>query len=336
MGINTNSHMQIAVVGLGLMGSSIVVSLLASGHQVVALAPLPGEKEIAIKHIVGLLRHADDSNLLTKGLAASVQALKVTDDYQDIAPCKFVQECVIEDKDIKKIVYQKIADHVSEDTVIASNTSAIPISELQQFVPMPSRFVGVHWAEPAYMTRFLEVTCGERTDMAVAEHVVQLGKNWGKEPTLLKKDIRGFITNRLMYAVYREALTLAERGDTTLEDADKIFRYDVGSWITLMGIFRRLDFVGFADYIPSFASLLKQLSNRSDVPLVMERMVAENARGIHNCKGLYPYSEQEAKAWEEAFAHFNKDIYELATQYGEQRLLEAIPYDVEEDKLSKI
>src|SRR5690606_27161937 len=146
-------------------------------------------------------------------------------------------------------------------------------------------------------------------DMAVAEQVVQLGKKWGKEPTLLKKDIRGVITNRLMYAVYREASTLEERGETTLEDDDKVFRYDIGSWITLMGIFRRLDFVGFADYIPSFASLLKQLSNRSDVPLVMERMVAENARGIHNCKGLYPYSEQEAKAWEEAFAHFNKDIY---------------------------
>src|SRR5690606_13432069 len=319
MGINTNSHMQIAVVGLGLMGSRIVVSLLASGHQVVALAPLPGEREIAIKHIVGLLRHADDSNLLTKGLAASVQALKVTDDYQDIAPCKFVQECVIEDKDIKKIVYQRIADHVSEDTVIASNTSAIPISELQQLVPMPSRFIGVHWAEPAYMTRFLEVTCGERTDMAVAEHVVQLGKNWGKEPTLLKKDIRGFITNRLMYAVYREALTLAERGDTTLEDADKIFRYDVGSWITLMGIFRYLDFMGGTDYINTYEKLIAKLSNRSDVPAIMEKMVSQNAKGTHNCNGLYSYTEEEAQAWNEAFARFNKDIYELASKY--RRLL---------------
>jgi len=328
--------MQVAVVGLGLMGSSIVVSLLAAGHQVVALAPLPGEKETAIRHIVDLLRHADNSNLLAKGLAASVQALKVTEDYRDIASCRFVQECVIEDKEIKKIVYQKIADQVAKDTVIASNTSAIPISELQHFVPVPSRFIGVHWAEPAYMTRFLEVTCGAQTDMSVAEYVIQLGKNWGKEPTLLKKDIRGFITNRLMYAVYREALSLVEQGGTTLEDADKIFRYDVGSWITLMGIFRRMDFVGFDDYIDSFERILKQLSNRSDVPELMERMVAQVARGIHNCKGLYPYTEQQAKAWEEAFAHFNKDIYELASQYGEQQLIEAIPYDIEEDKLSRI
>src|SRR5690606_23205392 len=142
-------------------------------------------------------------------------------------------------------------------------------------------------------------------------------------------------TNRLMYAVYREALTLVENGHTTLVDADKVFRYDVGSWVTLMGIFRRMDFMGFGDYIPSFERLLKELSNRSDVPQQMSRMVAEDARGVHNRRGLYPYSEEQAKAWEEAFARFNKDIYELASKYSEQQLIEAIPYH-EEDKLSKI
>ncbi len=327
--------MSVAVVGLGLMGSSIVVSLLASGHRVVALAPIPGEKETALTHIVDLLRHAEASGLLVKGLAYYVERLRVTEDYNAIAACHFVQECVIEDKEIKKIVYQKIAAHVSQQTIIASNTSAIPISELQDFVPVPSRFVGVHWAEPAYMTRFMEVTCGTATDPAVAEEVVCMGKSWGKEPTLLRKDIRGFITNRLMYAVYREALTLAENGDTTLADADKVFRYDMGSWVTLMGIFRRLDFMGFEDYIDSFEQLLKKLSNRTDVPPRMTRMVAEDAKGIHNRRGLYTYNEEQAKAWEEAFARFNKDIYELASKYSEQQLIEAISYN-EEDKLSKI
>ncbi|HMR19642.1 MAG TPA: 3-hydroxyacyl-CoA dehydrogenase family protein [Sphingobacterium sp.] len=324
MKIDRSTNVQVAVVGLGLMGSSIVVSLLASGHQVVALAPIPGEKTAAVKHIISLLRHADSCGLLPKGLAYYVERLRVTEDYGDIAVCQFVQECIIEDKEIKRTVYQKIAAHVSRDTVIASNTSAIPISDLQEFVPHPSRFIGVHWAEPAYMTRFLEVTCGVQTDMGIADRVMGLGKDWGKEPTLLKKDIRGFITNRLMYAVYREALTLVENGETTLEDADKIFRYDVGSWITLMGIFRRMDFVGFKDYIDSFEHIVKKLSNRSDLPQLMEPMVTERARGIHNCKGLYMYDEAEAKAWNEAFARFNMDIYALASKYREQQLTEVI------------
>src|SRR5690606_23200026 len=128
-------------------------------------------------------------------------------------------------------VYERIAASIRRDAIIATNTSAIPISELQQFVPHPERFLGIHWAEPAYMTRFLEVTCGQETDLRVAEYVVSLGYTWGKEPTLLKKDIRGFITNRLMYAVYREALSLVEDGAITLEDADKAFRYDAGAWV---------------------------------------------------------------------------------------------------------
>src|SRR5690606_23940731 len=155
-----------------------------------------------------------------------------------------------------------------------------------------------HWAEPAYMTRFMEVTCGTATDLGIAEQVVHLGKSWGKEPTLLRKDIRGFITNRLMYAVYREALTLVENGDTTFVDADKVFRYVVGSWVTLMGVFRRMDFMGFGDYIPSFERLLKELSNRSDVPQQMSRMVAEHGKGVHDRRGRYTYNEEKARARE--------------------------------------
>lgn len=324
MKIDSNTNVQVAVVGLGLMGSSIVVSLLASGHRIIALAPIPGEKEVAISRIVSLLKHADSCGLLHKGLEYYVQRLRVTERYEELAHCDYVQECVVEDKAIKEQVYHKIAGHVHPDAIIASNTSAIPISELQVLVPNPRRFVGVHWAEPAYMTRFLEITCGEQTDLSMAEYVLHLGQSWGKEPTLLKKDIRGFITNRLMYAVYREALTLIEDGEATFEDADKVFRYDVGSWITLMGIFRRLDFIGFDDYILAYEKLIKKLSNRSDVPQIMEKMVAQNAKGTHNCQGLYSYSEEEAKAWNEAFAQFNKDIYELASKYRELLLIEVV------------
>lgn len=324
MKIDSNTSIQTAVVGLGLMGSSIVVSLLASGHRIIALAPIAGEKEVATTRIVSLLKHADSCGLLHKGLEYYVQRLRVTESYEEIARCDYVQECVVEDKAIKEQVYRNIARHIRPDAIIASNTSAIPISELQELVPHPRRFVGVHWAEPAYMTRFLEITCGKQTDLAMAEFVLSLGVSWGKEPTLLKKDIRGFITNRLMYAVYREALTLVERGEATFQDADKVFRYDVGSWITLMGIFRRLDFMGFADYIHTYEKLIQQLSNRSDVPEIMQMMVDQNAKGTHNCNGLYSYTEEEAQAWNEAFAQFNKDIYELASKYRELLLTEVV------------
>lgn len=316
-GLNTGLS-TIGVVGLGLMGSSIVVSLLASGHKVVALAPLKGEKEGAAKHITDLLKHADAANLLKVELDHSVQNLLISETYDSLSNCAIVMECVIEDKVIKGEVYNKIADVVKPDTVIASNTSAIPISELQLLVPQPERFLGIHWAEPAYMTRFLEVTCGEQTDIGLAENIVELGKGWGKEPTLLKKDIRGFITNRLMYAVYREALALIEAGHTSILDADKAFRYDAGSWMTLMGLFRRMDFMGLdPDCEQSFKRLFTCLSNSNDVPALMQLMVDKKGRGIHNLVGLYDYTATEADNWEKAFAEFNLEIFNLAARYPE-------------------
>ncbi|PPL02796.1 3-hydroxyacyl-CoA dehydrogenase family protein [Parapedobacter indicus] len=312
--------MQVGVVGLGLMGSSIVVSLLASGYPVTALAPIPGEKEKAAMHIADLLRHADSAGVLPRGIPTCIDALRLVEDFEQLADCRIVLECVVEDQEIKSKVYQQITASVDEDAIIASNTSAIPISELQRLVPRPERFLGIHWAEPAYMTRFLEVTCGTDTDLSVAEYVVSLGFTWGKEPTLLKKDIRGFITNRLMYAVYREALSLVEAGHTTLTDADKVFRYDAGAWITLMGIFRRMDFMGLEDSLNTLRQLFGQLDNREDVPAVMQQLVTSGAKGIHNRSGLYAYTEAHAKKWETAFSRFNRDIYELASRYNERNL----------------
>jgi len=314
--------MPVGVVGLGLMGSSIVVALLAAGHRVVALAPIAGEKEKASRHITDLLRHADASAMLSEGIAACVSRLQLVEDYRLLADCRVVMECVIEDKQIKETVYQQIADVVSTVTIIASNTSAIPISELQALVPHPERFLGVHWAEPAYITRFLEITCGNDTDPAVGQFMLSLGEAWGKEPTLLLKDVRGFITNRLMYAVYREALTLVEQGHVTLADADKAFRYDAGSWVTMMGIFERITLEGGANYLNALTRILPQLSNRTDVPEIMQQMVEQGAKGIHNLNGLYPYTEVSAKRWEVAFAQFNRDIYELAARYNAEAVAE--------------
>lgn len=315
MRINGVNSTRIGVVGLGLMGSSIVVSLLAAGHQVIALAPIPGEKDKASRHIADLLRHADASGVLRRGISSCIDALWLVEDYAKLTTCELVVECVIEDRKIKEKVYHQIAEAVGSKAVIASNTSAIPISELQALVPSPERFLGIHWAEPAYMTKFLEVTCGRQTDLALAEYVMSLGVAWGKEPTLLKKDIRGFITNRLMYAVYRESLTLIENGYISMEDADKVLRYDAGSWVTFMGIFERMCLLGLEDHIKAFEAIFSKLSNREDVPAIMQEIVNAGSRGIHNLKGLYLYNEESAKAWETAFAQFNKDIYDLGSKY---------------------
>lgn len=320
MSRSTNPEaIEVGVVGLGLMGSSIVVSLLMAGHKVKAVAPVPADMEQAQERIFGHLDDCREAGLLEEPSLLYEKKLWITEAYGALVNCGLVFECVMEDLRIKASVYKKITAVVPRDVVIASNTSAIAITTLQGLVPYPERFLGIHWAEPAYATRFMEITCGEKTCMGHAEWVLELAHRWGKEPTLLRKDIRGFITNRLMYAVYREVMHLVESGRVSMEDADKAFRYDAGSWMTFMGIFRRMDYTGLKDWGLMLKNIMPTLSNESRVPPVMQRMVDTKARGTQNLKGLYPYSSEEAKEWEEAFAVFNKEIFRLAALYPSSR-----------------
>lgn len=312
----STAEITVGVVGIGLMGSSIIASLLLSGHPVIAIAPLPQDMDGAFERITSQLQHSGCTGLLTEPVADYLNRLVISEDFSSLHDCQLVLECIIESHKIKQEIYLKITKTVTEACVIASNTSAIPISYLQQYVPRPERFLGIHWSEPAYMTRFLEVICGEQTSLSCAEWVCRLAlQYWRKEPTLLRRDVPGFITNRLMYAVYREGLALSEKGEATIEDVDKAFRYDAGSWMTLMGIFRRLDYLGLKDNTAILKKLFPLLSNNETVPAVMQKIVAENGRGIHNGKGLFNYTPGEAKKWEEAFAEFNQEIFHLAKKY---------------------
>lgn len=312
--INTN-EIRIGVVGLGLMGSSVVTALLIAGHRVKAIAPLSGDMAVAHQRIHDQLRHCKKANILTEPIDWYLRHLVISEDYANLSNCKVVLECVIEEIKVKETVYKKIADEVTFDTIIASNTSAIPISHLQKTIPYPERFLGIHWAEPAYMTRFLEITCGSKTSASYATWIFELAHRWGKEPTLLRKDIRGFVTNRLMYAIYREMFSIIQKGEATVEDVDKAFRYDAGSWMTLMGVFRRMDFMGLKDFHQIFQNVFPTLCNDDGVPELMQEVVRKKLKGTPDAKGLYPYSVEEAKKWDEAFALFNEDVFRLAALY---------------------
>lgn len=198
-------NISVGVVGLGLMGCSIATCLLMAGHRVIALAPIASDLEHAEKRIFQHLNRALEEGISLKPAATYLQSITITENYASLKNCKLVIECTIENLDIKKFVYDKVESVIAPDALLVSNTSAIPISMLQKLTLLPERFFGLHWMEPAHTTRFLEVICGDMSDVSLGKYLYDLSYLWGKEPTLVRKDIRGFITNRLMYAMYREA-----------------------------------------------------------------------------------------------------------------------------------
>ena len=209
---------------------------------------------------------------------------------------------------------------------MTSNTSAIPISLLQKMTKHPDRFFGLHWAEPSHTTRFLEVICGDESDIEKGEYLYELSNYWNKEATLVRKDIRGFIGNRLMYAMYREAFYLVENGYATVEDVDRACRNNTGYWMTLVGVFGWMDLTGVPAYHNVMKDLNPTLCNDTGMPKLIDDIVKAGGKGVANGHGFYKYTPEESKLWEETFADFNYDIRKLAMKY---------PFDIVKQKLAK-
>lgn len=312
--INT-SDIKAGVVGLGLMGCSITTCLLMAGHPVIALAPMPLDLELAEKRIREHLSRSFREGLIAQEPESYLSRLTITEAYTDLHDCDLVMECTLESMAIKQAVYGKIEAVIRQDALLTSNTSAIPISLLQEQTLYPRRFFGLHWAEPSHTTRFLEIICGEESDLEKAEWLYAVSHHWGKEPTLVRKDIRGFITNRLMYAMYREAFYLVENGYASVEDVDRACRNNAGYWMTLVGVFRWMDLTGVPAYHTVMKDLFPTLSNSTEVPRLIDDIVKAGGKGVANAHGFYSYSPEEAKLWEETFTEFSYKIRALALQY---------------------
>jgi 3-hydroxybutyryl-CoA dehydrogenase len=163
----------------------------------------------------------------------------------------------------------------------------------------------------------MEIIPGKDTTAEYIERIVQLAPSWGKEPSLLKREIRGFIANRISYAMFREACHLVDSGICTVEDVDRSLRNDVGWWMPFAGPFRYMDIMGVEGYFRVMKDLLPDLCTNSDVPLLMRRVVESGGRGVLNGKGFYNYTDQEAKRWEDLFTKFNYKIRRLAAEYSD-------------------
>ncbi|TKT88945.1 3-hydroxyacyl-CoA dehydrogenase family protein [Dyadobacter frigoris] len=317
-------EISIGVVGLGLMGCSITTCLLIAGHPVVAVAPINSDLIHADGRIRNHLKHSFENGLIENNPELYLSQLTITEEYAELRNCKLVIECTIENIAIKGSVFKKVEEVIASDALLASNTSAIPISTLQKLTIHPERFFGLHWAEPAHTTRFLEIICGDDSDKFGGEYLYQLSHLWHKEPILVRKDIPGFITNRLMYAIYREAISLVENGYASVEDVDRSCRNNAGYFMTFMGVFRWMDLTGVAAYHTVMKDLLPTLNNSTHVPKLIDDIVNSGGNGIANAHGFYEYTAEEVRLWEETFTEFSYEIRNLALKY---------PHDVVKQKL---
>ena len=258
----------IAVVGLGLLGRGIATCFLASGFRVVGCDPVAASHDIANDYIErGLHEMVEHAGLEPAFVEKWRDNYQSTKEFDDWPACDFVVESVNEDPLAKHAVFDQIERVVGSDVPVGSNTSAIPITRLQQARRHPERFFGMHWFEPAHATRFLELIPGEQTSPAIMRIAANIARRCGKEPSVLAKDIPGFIVNRLGYAIYREAIHLLELGIADAATIDRSFRNACGVWSTIFGPFQWMDLTGGPElYWKAMEGVLPTLSTATEQP----------------------------------------------------------------------
>lgn len=289
----------VGVAGLGLLGRGIVTCLLARGYQVVAFDVNEDAHTLARKHIADALGQLVERAHFPKEVLEKWESkYRQANALSDFSDCGFVIESVIENLEVKEAVFDQIEAAIRPDVPLASNTSALPISLLQGKRKHPERMVGMHFGEPCHLTNFLEVIRGDQTNDATTEATIQLGKMMGKDPSLVQKDVPGFIVNRLGYALYREAFWMLEQGVADVETIDRAFSNAISIWANIAGPFRWMDLTGIPAYAAVMERLFPELSRSTAVPAKMKELVASGALGIANGKGFYNYTPEEAEHWE--------------------------------------
>ena len=307
----------VGVAGLGLLGRGIAACLLGHGCRVVAFTRREATHDEAKKYIAQAINDLVDRAGFPEDLLQEwSERYEPVTSLNPMADCEFVIESVIEDMGTKQEVFDQLESLVGAHVPIASNTSALPISHLQRGRKHPERFLGMHWAEPAHATRFLEIIRGEQTSDAAFQAAAQLAKGIGKEPSMVEKDVPAFIVNRIGYAMYREAVNVLEMGVADVETIDRSVRNALGLWATMCGPFRWMDLTGGpALYGKAIEGVLPSLSNATELPQTLQKLREADARGVANGHGFYEYTEEDAQKWEKLLRQHAWTVRDLMNQY---------------------
>ncbi len=205
-------------------------------------------------------------------------------------------ETVPEDLDLKIRVFREIEACVSDDCILASDTSGIPITKIQAGTRVPSRVIGMHWSNPPHIIPVIEVIGGAATAPDIVEAMIALVRQAGHLPIRIRKDVAGFVENRVLYAVMRECLDLVEQGVIEARDLDACVSWGIGYKLAVVGPMALLDMAGLDIYTAVAGYLNRELSVRQDVAGVVAAMTASGRLGIKTGGGLYDYKAEEVQS----------------------------------------
>jgi 3-hydroxybutyryl-CoA dehydrogenase len=282
------SETTVGVVGAGLMGSGIAQVAARAGARVILQDV--GEEQLArgLSAIAVSLDKFVEKDRLTRAEADATRArIEVTTDLGDLGGASFVVEAAFERLEVKTELFSVLDQVVGPDAVLATNTSALPVTQIAAATARPERVVGTHFFSPVPLMQLCEVVRGFRTSDDTMTRAVAFAEQVGKTVVVVNRDVAGFVTTRLISALALEAARLVESGVATAEDVDTACRLGFGH---AMGPLQTMDLTGVDIMVNAADNVAAETPGDTfAVPGLLRRMVAAGSLGRKTGQGFYTY-----------------------------------------------
>jgi 3-hydroxybutyryl-CoA dehydrogenase len=291
----TQDIQNVAVIGAGIMGHGIAQVCAQAGKTVALVDSEQAMLTLARARIESSLALLIDNGLLPGVKPADVLAnVRFTDDLgQAVKGADLIFEAIPERLELKTRLYERLDEFCNSSTIFASNTSAMPIGSLAKASRHPERVIGTHFFNPAQLIPLVEVVPNEKTLTTVVERVMSFLTALGKKPIHVKKDLPGFLANRLQHALGREAVSLVQNGVASPEDVDAAVRTSIALRLIFSGPVEQRDLNGLDTYIGITKSLYPSLEDMKETPRMAVDLVAEGHLGLKTGKGFYDWAGQD-------------------------------------------
>ncbi len=281
--------MRIAVIGAGLMGHGIALTLARAGHPVTITDPVADARDAVAARIADSMRLLGADPAETQTVLAHIQVVPTVPEA--VRDAQAVIEAAPEKMALKQALFAEIEAHAPETCILASNTSVMPITQIMGDLRLRNRALGTHWWNPPHMIPLVEVIRTEWTDEATITTMTDLLTAAGKTPVRVERDVPGFIGNRLQHALWREAISLVERGICDAAAVDTVVKASFGRRLAVLGPLENADLVGTDLTLDIHDNVLADLENSPAPSPYLRDLVARGRLGFKSDHGFHDWDD---------------------------------------------
>ena len=296
--VSVQNNRPVAVLGGGLMGAGIAQVFAAADFAVRVYEPIDDARATVTARIAENLRMVSGDASVAYGVTVGAELEPV------VSGAGFVTEAVPEKLELKRSLFADLERLAPSDAILASNSSVIPISKIADGLETAGRMVGTHWWNPPYLIPLVEVIKGAKTSAETIDTTMALLRELGKEAAYIKKDVPGFVANRLQHALWREAIAMVAEGICDARTVDTCIKNSLGQRLGVLGPLENADMVGLDLTLDIHRTIIPELDRCAGPNPYLEAQVEAGKLGFKTREGFMTWTDDEMAALRRQLAEY--------------------------------